>query len=141
MSELRTKIVAAARACIGTPFVHQARVIGSGLDCIGLVVATAKGAGIEPGDLPTDYPRISTTPRLLVELRKRLKSVDDPQPGDVLLFWFKRPGIPQHLGIMTDLGVVHAYESGGRGTVVEHRLDKKWRRRIMAAFRMPGVED
>ncbi|MBK8745664.1 MAG: peptidase P60, partial [Propionivibrio sp.] len=38
-------ILAAARACIGTPFVHQGRIPGLALDCAGLVVAVAQAIG------------------------------------------------------------------------------------------------
>jgi hypothetical protein len=46
-----------------------------------------------------------------------------------------------HLGILADyrggLSLIHALRSGG---VREHRLDSKWRARIVAAYRFPGVE-
>ena len=41
------KIVAAARACIGTPFRPQGRLPGVGLDCIGLAAWAVRAVGIE----------------------------------------------------------------------------------------------
>ena len=38
-------MIAAARACIGTPFHHQGRRPGAGLDCIGLIVIALRAAG------------------------------------------------------------------------------------------------
>ncbi|MFZ7338164.1 hypothetical protein ACLS0R_18210, partial [Comamonas jiangduensis] len=38
-------VVAAARRCIGTPYHHQARKPGIGLDCVGLVICVARQIG------------------------------------------------------------------------------------------------
>ena len=43
-------IVASARAAIGTPFRHQGREAGRGLDCAGLLVHVAREIGAEPRD-------------------------------------------------------------------------------------------
>lgn len=39
---LRQEIVTRARACVGTPWHHQARLPGVGMDCVGLVVHAFK---------------------------------------------------------------------------------------------------
>jgi NlpC/P60 family putative phage cell wall peptidase len=59
--------------------------------------------------------------------------------GDVLLFRMAM-GVPaKHCGIATGEGtLVHAY--WGR-SVVETRLVPWWQRRVVAAFRFPGLED
>jgi len=41
------EILAAARACLGTPFLHQGRIPGVALDCAGLVVAVAQAIGAD----------------------------------------------------------------------------------------------
>ena len=38
MTTTRTDVVAAAREWLGTPFHHQARLRGVGVDCVGLVI-------------------------------------------------------------------------------------------------------
>ena len=49
-------MIASARACIGTPFHHQGRAIGIGLDCIGLIVVALTAAGFSVRDR-SDYGR------------------------------------------------------------------------------------
>jgi hypothetical protein len=43
----RDQFVAAVRSCIGTPFVHQGRAIGTGLDWVGVPWAAAVACGLE----------------------------------------------------------------------------------------------
>ncbi len=44
---------------------------------------------------------------------------------------------PQHLGIVSDIGVIHSYAKAR--AVVEHALDPLWRSRIRGAYRFRGV--
>jgi hypothetical protein len=61
------------------------------------------------------------------------KPVVEIAPGDVLLMRFTRH--PQHLAIAGDRGapfsLIHAYADAG--VCVEHGVDAKWLRRIVAA--------
>ena len=105
---------------MGTPFVHQARRRGVGVDCIGLIVGVVQGCG-----LPVD----------------RVEGAE-AAPGDVVLIAWRRS--PMHVGLLTDyphggLALLHAIETIGR--VVEHRIDDGWRRLIVYAYRVPGLED
>jgi NlpC/P60 family putative phage cell wall peptidase len=127
-----TRVVQAARACIGTPFHHQGRVSGIGLDCIGLVVHALKCAGLHIED-STDYGRQPEGKRLEAALRAHgYTRVEDIQAGDILLFRIKRE--PQHvaLAISSDT-MVHAYAPAGR--VVESGLGETWHRRLVSVFR------
>jgi cell wall-associated NlpC family hydrolase len=137
----RKEIVSCARSYLGTPFHHAGRVKGVGVDCAGLVICVAHELGYTGPDLMayTEYsqaPDGHTLRRLLREAL-RPKSLTKPLlPGDVLLMRFARE--PQHVALVTDLGIVHAYTGVGR--VVEHRLDEVWQRRIVAAFAFKGIE-
>lgn len=53
-------------------------------------------------------------------------------PGDILLMRFA--GEPQHIALYTGATLIHSYASIRR--VVEHRLDIKWARRIVQAYRI-----
>jgi cell wall-associated NlpC family hydrolase len=44
-------MVLAARECLGTPFQHQGRVPGVGLDCVGVAIYAARGVGLNPVDV------------------------------------------------------------------------------------------
>lgn len=135
MTDLQTAIVAGARSCLGTPFRHQGRLPGVGLDCAGLAVVALRSAGVEVRDL-TSYSRTPHDDKLMamVSLQRGLRFVsrDDMQAGDVLIV---RIGAePSHIAICTDAGqIIHAYEHMGR--VVEHRIDAAWQAQIVACYR------
>jgi cell wall-associated NlpC family hydrolase len=128
-------IVTAARGWVGTPFHHQGRVRGVGCDCIGLVIGVAKELGI----LDYDYTGYGRIPNPLVfgrELAANLDRTDRPEPGTVL--WFAFNSAPQHVGIVTDTGLIHAYAVAGR--VVETGLDPQWITRCRGMFKFRGVD-
>lgn len=135
MTDLQSTIVGAARACLGTPFRHQGRMPGRGLDCAGLAVVALKAAGVEIRDM-TNYSRTPHDDNLrsIVSLQRGLRFVprDDMQAGDVLII---RIGAePSHLAICAGSGhIIHAYEHVGK--VVEHRVDEHWRAQIVAVYR------
>ena len=127
----RDDIVATARTYLGTPYHHQGRVKGVGIDCIGLLVCVARELGIQVHDIE-GYSRFPDGHTILEELPKCLDAVETPVPGDILVFWFDRPELPGHAGIQTDVGVIHTYTVSKK--VVEHTLNKVWMRRICASF-------
>ena len=136
----RAEIVAEGRTYIGTRFIHQGRKKQCGVDCIGLLTGIAQAFELTHHDRKS-YDKYPTESILLPELEKTLEEIpiEEAQPGDILVFWIsKRTKIPQHLGLMTDIGMIHTYQNLGK--VVEHGLDIRWTRRLCHAFRFPGVE-
>lgn len=132
---IATQLAAAARACLGTPFHHQGRAAGMGLDCIGLVIHAMKSVGLHVDDC-TDYGRQPEGGKLEEALlRHGYRQVDKWRAGDVLLFRFN--GQPQHVGIaVSENAMVHAYAPIGR--VVESGLGETWQRRICGIYRWDG---
>ena len=132
----REMIVAEARKWLGTPFHHQGRVMGHGVDCAGLVACVGKALGLTCFDA-TGYGR-SPDPRAMGGiLARELVGIPVPEArlGDVLWMAFDKE--PQHVAIVTDVGIIHATSAIGR--VVEHGVNEIWRRRIRGAFAWPGV--
>jgi NlpC/P60 family putative phage cell wall peptidase len=125
------RIVAAARECLGTPFRHQGRLPGVALDCAGLVRHALVAAGAVDVPEVQGYGRAPDSDRLRQAVAGYLTQVGTWQPGDVLLMRFGRE--PQHLAIVTDRGIIHAYERVGK--VCEHVLCPRWRARIVSAYR------
>lgn len=128
-------IIAAARECLETPFRHQARVVGVGLDCAGVICHVASRLGL-PHDTPHDYPRNPYQGQLEQTLDAQpclrlLSDVGEMQPGDVLLMRFGRA--PRHLGVWTGETLIHAYEPAGK--CCEHRLDDAWLARVVRVYR------
>lgn len=147
----RAAFVAEARSWIGTPYVHQHDAKGVGCDCGGLL----RGASIALGLLPTNYLDLlpqargySQKPDGVVMQRSceqffRRITVAEIRPGDVLLFRFGPH--PQHTAIVADrpngsgLTMIHSLGPIHPCKVIEHGLDETWRRRIVAAYSIPGV--
>lgn len=131
------EIIAAARAAIGTPFVHQGRAVGVGLDCAGLVIHVARTIGAEHVD-SSGYARHPSQGLLEAALADQpcleRVALAERQAGDVLLMRFA--GDPQHLGIFSGDSVIHSYAKVGQ--VCEHRLDEAWERRIVQVYRFRG---
>lgn len=137
---MRDQIVAAARECLKTPFVHQGRALGFGQDCAGVLVHIFQSLTLPYID-QKGYPRrpyagmmktILDRQPSLIEINK--KQIDK---GDVLLMRIYRE--PQHIAIYTVDSIVHSYS--GAGEVIEHRLDHPWRKRITHAYQIVRPAD
>lgn len=144
MSLAREAIVAAARAWIGTPYRHQASLPGVGCDCLGLVRGVWRELiGPEPQALPPytpDWAEAGLEDTLLQAGEAHFTRVerDNHRAGDVLLFRFRDNLPAKHVGIATAFGrMVHAHD---RACVAEVALIPFWRRKIVCAFRFPGVD-
>lgn len=135
MFEKATDIISAARSYIGTPFQHQGRLPGIGLDCAGVGIAAAKSLGIPIKDF-SGYPRTRFDGMLkkMLDEQESLQQIgiNDAKPGDVLLMRISAD--PQHIAIMSYNGyMIHAYANVGK--VVEQRIDVDWKNRIIAVYR------
>lgn len=132
----RLEVQRIARTWLGVPFLHQGR-SRQGVDCGGLLLCVGEEAGlslIHPGTYS-----MSPEPNLVLDAitancdRIALLEI---MPGDVLHFSFA--GEPRHVGIASDIGVIHAWAKPKK--VVEHRLDEIWLRRLMGTYRVRGIE-
>lgn len=133
-------IIIEARKWIGTPYIHQGRLINKGCDCVGLIIGIAKKLNISSFNY-TAYdrqPDPDIMGKLLTEnLIKSNRNKQNLLHADIL--WIKFGKHPQHLAIVTDLGIIHSYSVVGK--VVEHRIDNKWQKRIVGIFRYPNIEN
>jgi hypothetical protein len=121
---------------------------GEGADCLGLIRGVWRELiGPEPEAPPPyrpDWAEVGGEETLLAAARRWFKEipVEAAFAGDVLLFRMA-PGCPaKHCAILSDMTgaeprMIHAY--WGR-SVVESWMGSWWRRRLVAAFRLPGVE-
>lgn len=131
-------ILDAARQCLGTPFRHQGRLIGFGIDCAGVAVHVARQIGVGHIDV-SGYGRTPSNGQLELSLDSQpcleRVALGDRQAGDLLLMRFASD--PQHLAICAGDTIIHAYESVGR--CCEHRLSSLWAARIVRVYRFWGV--
>ncbi len=134
----RAMIVAQARTWLGTPFHHQGRVKGVGVDCAGLILGVAAELGVSIEDR-RGYGRQPDSDELILLCRREAAEIrsSEARPGDFYLMALK--GRPQHLAIATDKGVIHALAPQRR--VVEHRLDRYWASCITSAFAFAWAAD
>ncbi len=131
------RIEQAARACIGTPFLHQGRINGRGLDCIGVVIYCAQAVGADHWTSEC-YGRNPANGLLEAALDAQpcLEVVSGKQPGDILLMRFADE--PQHVSVYTASDtIIHGYESVAQ--VCEHRLSSVWAARIVKIYRFKGI--
>ena len=135
----REQIIAAGRELLGTPWAHQGRTPGVGIDCAGVVVHILKLNGITYDVAGYAYePNGELTIHADACLTRIPKA--EFQPAAVLVFRIKR--LPQHVALATDKGILHSFNRGA-GTlskVVETRLTDQWRTHIVAAYKFPWVE-
>ncbi|MFP5478724.1 MAG: peptidase [Alphaproteobacteria bacterium] len=142
------RVVAEARAWLGTPYQHQASVQGAGADCLGLLRGIWRRIyGVEPEPVPPyteDWAEPDRREVLLEAARRWLRErpLASEAPGDVLLFRMRTGGIAKHLGVQSQTGpeprFIHSYSGQG---VVESPLSLPWRRRIVARFAFPEGAD
>lgn len=133
----REDFVAAARSFIGTPFHHQGRVPGVGLDCAGVVVCAATACGYDVSDV-AGYGRIPNQGMLEQAVLAHCDRIplERVRTGDILLFKFLYE--PQHLAVFDNGMLIHAYSSVGR--VVENGLDDAWLKRLVGCYKLKGVD-
>lgn len=149
----RDAVVIAARQWIDTPYQHQARVMGRGVDCVGLIIAAGLAAGVmewtEEAFAPwRGYGRLPNPAKMREGMERFLTPIPDgtlPMIGDVA--WFRwREGLPMHLGILAcherpeaglppRLTIIHATQNVGR--VVEHAFAGEWPERVDSWWSYP----
>lgn len=144
MTDMGDKVVASARAWIGTPYRHQASCKGAGTDCLGLLRGVWREVlGAEPERAPAyskDWSEPARIETLWHAAERHLvpKLLGDEAPGDVLLFRMREGSVAKHLGLAGEVGdhatFIHAYSGHA---VVESPLSTPWRRRIVARFKFP----
>lgn len=144
----RHEIMQIARRWVGTPYQHQARVEGVGVDCVNFVLAVGIEAGVIADDPEkfapfSGYARVPNPRHMVAGMDshfKKLPGLNISLPGDIVwLAW--RKDLPMHVALLGAVGervtLIHAYS--GTGKVVEHGLDKIWLDRIHSVYRFPEL--
>ncbi len=137
---MRDLLVATVRGYIGTPFHHQGRLPGVGLDCAGVGVCGLQDCQYPVQD-QSGYGRIPTKGMLQQAILNHcdLIPLSDVLPGDFLLFAFRDE--PQHIAVVsniTPMRIVHSYSEVGQ--VVENDLDELWQQRLRGCYRLKELE-
>lgn len=134
--------VNAVESYLGTPYHHQGRLPGTGIDCVGVPIVALQSGGIDVPEGRIEYDRV---PR---ELESNLDRVLDRVPwderrvGDLVLFWYSTRRRGQHVGVIVDRSddvdyIVHSHSS--RNCVIRERISTFWAPRIIRAYRHPEL--
>jgi len=94
MTATRQAVIDEARTWLRTPYHHQGRIKGVGVDCAMILCEVYEAVGLVPHVDPTPYPPDwhfhKEEERYLDWIAKYGREVSEPQPGDVALFQFGR---------------------------------------------------
>ena len=131
-----------ARRWIGTPYRHQASMLGAGTDCLGLVRGVWRAIyGGEPEVIPAyspDWSEARGEERLWRAAMRNLVPGEPDGVGQVILFRMLDGAVAKHLGISAQKAgretFIHAYSGHG---VREGTLTGPWARRVVARFSFP----
>lgn len=133
-------VVWAARAELGTPWMHQGRLPGFALDCAGLVIVTARRLGLLPADFDINgYSRVPDGSMAGV-CERYMQPIGEIELGAVLLLAVHQD--PQHLAIVGNYrhgghSIIHAASRAGR--VIETRIMFAAGCQLRGIYRLPGV--
>lgn len=113
---MRAAIVAEARTWLRTPWHHEARVKGAGVDCAQLLIGVYSAVGLVPAieveHYPPDWHLHRGEQRFLRWLEKFADKTDEARPGDIAMFRFARAAA--HGGIVIEWPlIVHAFINTG----------------------------
>lgn len=116
----RLDVVQEALTWVGTPYHHQGRVRGAGVDCGMLLLEVFEATGLLPHVNPEPYPHDwhlhRSAERYLGVVMDWCQRVDEPLPGDLALFRFGR--CTSHGAIVLGGGLLcHSYV--GKGVVLD----------------------
>lgn len=140
MSDIRTQIVNEAKAWVGTPYHHRARVKGAGVDCAQLLIGVYSACGLIPAafdvaDYPMDWHLHKDEERYLNHVIAHAHPVDEPLPGDVVLFQFGRT--VSHGAIVSEWPfIIHAYRADGYCCVSDVSKSDELTHRMVGIYRL-----
>jgi NlpC/P60 family putative phage cell wall peptidase len=141
--DTRPHFSALARDWLGTPYHHPASRRGVGTDCVGLIRGLWRelhGTDAEAAPAYTrDWAEASGRETLIEAARRHLIEIPpfEAQPGDVLVFRWRRHTLAKHCAILTaPAAMIHALEGA---PVSEVAFTPCWRRHLAAAFAFPEL--
>lgn len=128
--------VSCAREYVGTQWIHQGRLKGVGVDCIGILRCAATEKGIQFADI-TGYAAAPSGNAMVEALEARFIRVPktDLRLGNVMAFYGADHN-PWHVGIVSNedpVSMIHAWRNIRE--VKEVRLIDAYRRRIHSVWR------
>lgn len=137
---MRDQIIAEARTWLKTPWHHQGRIKGVGVDCAYFLIEVYSAVGLinifDLGEYPPDWHMHRDEPRFLNYLKEYTDPVEDPLPGDIAMFNFGRTAA--HGSIVIEWPVIiHAYKD--ERMVVMSDSSRALAHRFAGVYRVKGL--
>lgn len=133
-------IILEALTWLDTPYHHQGRVKGVGVDCAMILCEVFETVGmvphIDPRPYPPDWHMHRSEERYLRWVEDYADRVTDPQPGDVALYQFGRT-ISHGAIVVNWPTVIHAYR--GEGVVLADGEQGTLAGRLAGFWRIRGA--
>ncbi len=110
--EQRQSVVEEVKTWIGTPYHHQGRIKGVGVDCATILCEVYEAVGliphVDPRPYPPDWHLHRDGERYMGWMHQYAKEIDNPKHGDIALWKFGR--CFSHGGIIiAENTIVHSY--------------------------------
>jgi cell wall-associated NlpC family hydrolase len=122
-----------ARTWLNTKWVHCQSNKGVGCDCVGFLFGVAKEANLGLPSLPKAYARLPKQDDIKKYLDANFDGITAIEADSILLLEFQ--GIRCHVAIATSNNtMIHADSMAG--SVIEHRIDEMWLRKIKYIYRI-----
>ncbi len=115
-------VVAEAMTWLRTPYPHNARVKGAGVDCIQILIAVYSAVGliddVVTGDYVPDWMLHRDEECYLAGITRYTHLIEIPKPGDIAMFKFGRTA--SHGAIVMEWPmIIHAYRNEGLVTCTD----------------------
>jgi hypothetical protein len=133
------QVIIEALSWLGTPYHHEARVKGAGVDCGQLPAAVFESCGLIPKVMidpyPCDWHLHRSDERYLSIVERFFEKADNPLPGYLALFRYGRS--ISHGAIVIEWPVViHAYITAGAVVLDDAIANKDLAERFVGVWRL-----
>jgi hypothetical protein len=128
-----SKLIKVARTWLDTPWQHNQKVKGLGVDCVNFLIAVAFESGLNIEPIPLSYGRTAIDNQIERYLERNFIKKPDLaiEENNILLYQFS--GYNNHVAIATSpTTIIHANSKEGR--VVEHSIDGVWKRCLKSVW-------
>jgi hypothetical protein len=138
----RAEVVAAARAELDTPWVHQGRTPGLQLDCAGHIIVVARQLELVAADFDVNGYSMWPDGTMLEWCDRFMVRIPEIELGAVVVTATRDE--PGHLGFAGDyvhggFSLIHACNAAHPPRVIETRLLFTRTLKLRAVYRLPGV--
>lgn len=139
----REAVIAEALTWLETPFHHEARVKGAGVDCANLLIAVYAAAGVIPsidlGHYPADWHLHRGEKLFLQILMQYADPVDTPEPGDIAMFTYGHQEAHGSIVIDWPKTIIHAW-ADIRKVCLSDASSGPLAKRLAGFYRVKGIE-